>query len=138
MTFAPIVVTFLAMEPFFYSTVNQYATFTNKTATFTEEMTHNGSAEVLPSMYLAFGVGTSATAITFTDPSGRLLTITTALTNGTVIFIDGDNKVVKKDGVEIDFTGSFPIFTPGSNNFTIGLTGTVLVDVTVIAKKNFL
>lgn len=137
-TFSPITVVFITMEPFFYAIVSQSQTYEAKTVTFTEEMTHLGSAEVLPNTYLIFGAGTSATALSFTDPEGRVLTVTVALANGDVIFIDGENKNVYKNSVAIDFSGSFPIFTPGSNNFTIGFTGTVLADVTVIAKKNYL
>lgn len=137
-TFAPIVVTFMAMEPFFYSIINEYGTFVNKNGNFTESMAHDGSADVIPNAYYIFGAGTSATAMTITDANGRILTITTAITNGTVIYIDGENRTVKKDGVEIDFTWSFPIFAPGVNTFTTAFTGTVLCDVTYIAKKNYL
>lgn len=136
--FAEIVVTFLAMEPFFYAVTSQSQTYEAKTATFTEEFTHAGGAEVSPNVYLVFGAGTTATEIEITDPEGRVLTVTVALTNGDVIFIDGENKVVYKNATAIDFSGSFPIFTPGSNNFTVTLTGTVLVDVSIIAKKNYL
>ncbi len=137
-TFCEITLVFTTAEPFFYAITNQSSTFEAKTGNFTEDMTHDGSAEKSPRVYFVFGVGTTATAMTITDPEGRVLTVTTALTNGDLLLVDGDNKVVELNGTEIDFSGSFPIFSPGGNNFTVGFTGTVLADVTFILQKNYL
>lgn len=137
-TFCEITLVFTTAEPFFYAVTNQSITFEAKTGNFTEDMTHEGSAEKSPRVYFVFGAGTTATALTITDPDGRVLTVTTAITNGDVVLVDGDNKVVELNGTEIDFSGSFPIFSPGGNNFTVGFTGTVLADVSFILQKNYL
>jgi len=137
-TYSPISVTFTAVEPFFYGKIKQSFGIFAKTATFTEEMTHAGGADSNPTVYFIFGVWTSATALSFTDPSGRILTITTAIGVSDIIIIDSERKIVTKNAVEIDYTGAFPIFTPGSNNFTASFTGTVLVDTTIVLPKNYL
>lgn len=137
-TYSPIKVTFTAVEPFFYGKIKQSFGIFAKTATFTEEMTHAGGADSNPTVYCIFGAGTSATALSFTDPSGRIITITTAITVNDILIIDSERKIVTKNSVEIDYTGAFPIFSPWSNNFTVTFTGTVLVDTTIVLPKNYL
>lgn len=137
-TFSPITITFQSAEPFFYAETDQSLGIFGKTATFTEEMTHNWGAESNPTVYMVFGTGTTATEVSFTDPDGRILTITTALTNNDILIIDSEEKIVTKNAVEIDYTGAFPIFAPGSNNFTVTFTGTILVDTTISLPKNYL
>jgi len=137
-TFSPISITFTAVEPFFYASVLQSASFLGKTATYTEEMENEGGADSSPTIYFVFWTWTTATALQFTDPSDRDLNITTAITNGDIIIINSVDKVVTKNGTEIDYTGAFPIFAPGSNNFTVTMTGTVLVDTTLTLPKNYL
>ena len=137
-TFSPISVTFTAVEPFFYSKTLQSLSVLGKTATYTEEMQNDGGADSNPTVYFVFWAGTTVSAIKFTDPQSRQLTITTSLTNGDIIIIDSVDKVVTKNGTEIDYTGAFPIFAPWSNTFIVTITGTALVDTTLTLPKNYL
>lgn len=77
------------------------------------------------------------TAISFTS-AGRTLSITSNITTNDIIVIDSLNKVVKKNNVEIDYSGLFPIFSPGDNNFTAEFVGSVSADVSIILPKNYL
>lgn len=137
-TMSPISITFTAQEAFFYSKTPQSLSLFWKTATFTEEMTHLWGAEAQPDVYFVFGAWTSVTAVSFTDPTGRILTVTTALADTDVIIIDSENKKVYKNSVETDYTWAFPIFSPWANNFTCTFTWTVLVDTTLVLPKNYL
>ena len=136
-TFSKISVTFTAVEPFLYAQDDQATTFAGKTGDFTDEMEHNGTADSEPTIYLIFASGTTASVLSFTS-AGRTLSITTALTTNDIIIIDSLNKTVKKNSVEIDYSGLFPIFSPGDNNFSVDFTGTVAVDATIILPKNYL
>lgn len=136
-TFCQVDITFTALEPFFYADSKQSYSFLGKTGTFTEEVTNAGSAESLPVFYHIFGATTAVTAVAFTA-FNRTLTINTSFAQNDILIIDGVNKSVTKNGVEIDYTGAFPIFPPGSNLFKFTYTGTVSVDVTLIQDKNYL
>lgn len=80
-TFCDFVMTFQTVEPFFYAINNQSQTYTSETADFTESFVHEGNADASPSIYFIFGAGTTATALSFTDAQGNILSITTAITN---------------------------------------------------------
>lgn len=137
-TFCPIVIVFTIVEPFFYAYNAQSFWYLSKSADFSEEITHAGTADADPVMYLIFGSWTSVTNIILTNPDATTLTIATSFSNGDILIIDAGNKTITKNGTEIDYTGRFPVFSPGSNPFTFDFTGTVLVDVTVIVPKNYL
>ncbi len=137
-TFCPLVVTFTVLEPFFYAYNAQSFWYLAKTATFSEEITHRGTADSDPVFYFIFGTGTSVTAITLTNPDTTTLVITNTFAINDVLIIDAGNKIVTKNGTQIDYTGVFPSFTPGSNPFTFTITWAVLVDVTAIVPKNYL
>lgn len=137
-TYSPITITFQTAEPFFYAKQDQILGVLAKTATFTEEMTHDGCAESNPNVIMSFWSWSAVTAVSFTDPDGRILTVSTSLVNSDILVIDCEQKIVTKNSVEIDYTGAFPIFSPGTNNFTITITWTVLVDTTISLPKNYL
>ena len=126
------------LEPFFYTITNQSASYLAKTATFSEEFTNLGTADSEPVLYFIFGTGTSVSAITITNPDTTTMTITTSLVINDILIVNARTKVVTKNGTEIDYSGVFPNFRVGSNPFTVTITGTVLVDVTCTASKNYL
>jgi phage-related protein len=136
-TFTTAKVVFQAVEPFFYAVNAQSYEFQAQSGSFFGEFSNNGSADSLPALYFIFGSGTSATALGITA-FGKTLTITTALTNNDVVIIDSKQKSVTKNGVEIDYTGQFPKFPPGSCPFQVSITGTSLLDLTAIIPKNYL
>ena len=136
-TFAKVKIEFTTLEPFFYAVAKQYATFQAKNATFSEEVTNTWSADSLPVFYHIFGAGSTVTESRLTA-FGKVLIITNTFAPNDILIVNSENKTVTKNGVEIDYSGSFPIFPPGSNPFTIQYTGAVLVDVTMIQNKNYL
>jgi len=49
---------------------------------------------------------------------------TQSFSTNSVLEIDTKNQTFKLDGTEIDFDGVFPNFEPGTNNFTVTISGT--------------
>lgn len=136
-TFTTAQVTFTALEPFFYSKASQSFQYLSKTGTFSEEFTNGGSTEALPAFYFIFGAGSAVTQLQITA-FGRTLTIDNTFASGDILIVKADGKSITKNGTEIDYTGQFPELEPGSCPFTVTITGTVLVDVTVTVPKNYL
>lgn len=116
-TYCTVDVTFTTLEAFFYASSKQSYNFQGKTGTFSDEITNGGSAESLPVFYHIFGATTAVTAVTLTAFS-KVLTISNTFAVNDILIIDSENKTVTKNGVDIDYTGSFPVFPPGSNPFT--------------------
>jgi hypothetical protein len=54
------------------------------------------------------------------------------------LIIDSDLKTVTKNGTEIDYSGVFPIFTPWQNQYTVDFTWSVVCDMNIQAKRNYL
>ena len=135
-TFVQAQITFESKEPFWYSKSSQSFQFLGKTGTFSEEFTNLGSANGNPALYFIFGTS-SVSAVTITA-FGKTLTLSTSFSTGDILIVDSGKKSITKNGTEIDYTGQFPIFKPGSCPFTVTFTGTVAVDLTVIVPKNYL
>ena len=137
-TFVPVAITFQILEPFFYTITEQSASYLSKVGDFSEEFTNLWTAPSDPILYFIFSAGASVTAITITNYDGTQLTITNTFSVSDVLIIDSKNKLVTKNGTDIDYTGVFPIFRVGSNPFSVDFTGTVAVDLSVISAKNYL
>lgn len=136
-TFTKATIEFTALEPFFYAKNKQSYEFLGQTATFSQEITNEGSVESLPSFYFIATPGANITSLAITA-FGKTLTIPTTLVSGDILIVSSQDKTVTENGVEIDYTGFFPIFPPGSNPFTVTLVGTTFLDLTIIQNKNYL
>lgn len=135
-TWSPIDLVFTTVDSFW----NEWATsigYLGLTATTNEEITYEGTAPSSPIWYVVFNTWSSTTQFKLTH-NGLNLTIPNTFASGDVLIIDGINKEVKKNWVDIDFTGVFPEFTESSNPFTMWFTGTSLADITLIFDKNYL
>ena len=66
------------------------------------------------------------------------MTVTTPIVESDILIIDSETKTVTKNGVELDYTGVFPVFEPGTNSYYIDFTGVAVVDIQVTLKKNYL
>lgn len=135
--FVNVDITFRSVEPFFYATTSQTSTFEGKTVTFDEEVTNTGSAESDPQFYFIFGATTATTVVSITAFS-RTISVTNTFASGDILIVNSDTKSVTKNGVEIDYSGIFPIFSPGLCSFNVAFTGTTLADVSLILAKNYL
>lgn len=101
---------------------------------------HNGSVTItgsespLPVIKLTIDAETSMSVVKFKNTTTNTeITVTRAFSAGEVLEIDCENLTVKVDGTEVDFTGVFPEFEPGSNSYTITITdgGSFNVDLDI-------
>ncbi len=97
-------------------------------------LTITGSESPLPVITLTVDAETDMTVLKFKNTTTNTeIIITRAFSAADIIIIDCDNLTVKVNGTSVDFTGLFPEFDPGSNNYTITITdsGAFNVDLDV-------
>lgn len=102
-TFINAVITFQALEPFFYSVSAQSFQFQAQTGSFFGEFTNGGSVESNPVLYFIFSATTSVTAMSITA-FGKTLTINTSFAVNDILIINAQTKSITKNDVEIDYT----------------------------------
>lgn len=136
-TFTKATLEFTAIEPFFYAKNKQSYEFLGVTGTSSYEVSNDGSVESQPVFYIIGTSWSSVTSLAITA-FGKTLTISTTISSWDILIVSSEEKTVTKNGVEIDYTGYFPVFPPGSNPFTITTVGTIALDITLIQNKNYL
>lgn len=62
--------------------------------------------------------GTSKSVVIGNRETGQQITVTRTWASGDVLEIDSNDKSVKVNGVEVDFTGAFPMFAKGLGHVT--------------------
>lgn len=126
MTMCPYEVELIALQPFGRSggrTVTDVPTPIAVSPT-TMEFVNAGTAEADSLAYLTVvTAGTLSQIVWENTTNGDKVTIPSSFSNGDQIVIDGENRRVTKNGVEIDYTGVLPKIISGSNAFKITLTG---------------
>lgn len=125
MTFAPFEIEFTVPAGVGYNTSRTEDTLAGITdLTQNEAITVDGS--VPPDDFQLTITFTAENAITQIDfqANGNKITLTQAMTNGDVIVFDQENMKVTVNGTEVAYTGLFPQFYIGVNNFLIEMTGT--------------
>ncbi len=126
MTMCPYEVELIALQPFGRSagrTVTDVPTPITVSPT-TMEFVNDGTAESDSLGYITVVTAGTLTQIVWENTTnGDKVTIASSFSNGDQIVIDGENRRVTKNGVEIDYTGVLPKIVAGSNAFKITLTG---------------
>lgn len=126
MTMCPYEIELIALQPFGRSggrTVTDVPTPIAVSPT-TMEFVNAGTAEADSLAYLTVvTAGTLSQIVWENTTNGDKVTIPSSFSNGDQIVIDGENRRVTKNGVEIDYTGVLPKIVSGSNAFKITLTG---------------
>lgn len=126
MTMCPFEVELVALQPFGR---DQNRTPTDVPTQVTASPTvmqfvNAGTAEADSVAYLTIvTAGTLSQIVWENTTNGDKLTISGSFVNGDQIIVDGENKVVTKNGSVIDYTGVLPKIIAGSNSFRITLTG---------------
>lgn len=136
-TFTKATIEFTALEPFFYAKDKQSYEFLGITGSGGFEVTNTGSVEALPVFYFIATAGCNISSLSITAFS-KTFTISSTIVASDIVILSSETKTVTKNGIEIDYTGFFPIFPPGSNPFTLTTVGTTALDLTLIQNKNYL
>lgn len=130
---------FEASDPFGYapsSTTQEYNGIT--TSPYNNTISVIGSADPEPIYTIIINSCTDLTSIAlYTDADGDTITITSTFVASDVLIIDCKNRTLTKNGSAIDYTGTFPMLKPSSNNFTLTTTATarnVDLDIEYIAR----
>ena len=125
MTFAPFEIEFIVPSGVGYDTAR-----TEDTDTAITDLTQNESIDIggsaPPDDFVLTITVTDVVSITSIDfqANGNKITLTTAVADNDVIVFDCENLKVTKNGSEVAYTGIFPQFYVGSNNFLIESHGT--------------
>lgn len=124
-TICPFDLTFVCYDPFGKSlTYNSTAIFGQTSLNKNETIFVDGTYEAEGVLIFVFNSASSITGLTFTNNDrSESMSVTTAISTGDVIIFDTETKTVTKNGVEIDYSGVFPIFSLGTNSYTIALAG---------------
>lgn len=143
--FSKVMIKFVASNPpFGRDTSNTTATnsrFTGaaKTDTF---VAIGGSVAALPVITLTLnsGTGLTSTYMEITNPaSGKTLRVTRTWTAADVLVIDTENKTVKVNGTDVDYTGVFPSWAPTDTQLQYADTFTTRnVTMNMVYKKRWL
>jgi hypothetical protein len=124
LAYADFEIEFTATQPFGQDTGNTTAlSASGRTlGTYTDAYTFLGTApSQLPLITITFSVLTGGTnqSLTLTNGgNGQGITITRTWAATDVVTIDCLNKTVQVNGADVAFTGAFPEFPPGAQNFS--------------------
>lgn len=126
MTMCPFEVELVALQPFGRTSGHTVADVPNPivVSPTTIEFVNVGTAESDSVAYLTIVTAGSLSQIVWENTTnGDKVTVASSFVNGDQIIIDGENRRVTKNSVEIDYTGVLPKLVTGSNIFKITLTG---------------
>lgn len=113
-------------QPFGLATSVELESFNSITGgTFIDSITTIGSAESELKLTFTFNNASGVSFIKFTGTeSETTIFIEENIETSDILIIDSTLKTVYLNGVEVDFTGTFPVFIAGENNFDIEVVST--------------
>ncbi len=139
-TICPFDLEFLALEPMWHDINYTSSTQTVTNVSFSETVENLGTYKSQAVLIVIIDTATAITAFQFSNTtSSQNLSITRSFSAGDVIIIDGENKSVKVNGTEVDYTGVFPELLYGSNAYSLTATGSAISYISTIKfKKTYL
>lgn len=125
-TFMPWKLVFRCLTPF--AVLPNYISddFLNETdLSLNEQIENEGTTVAQPVLIFNFSAANAVTALSWTNnTNNEAISITTSISAGDYIRIDGETKQVTKNGTVIDYSGIFPLLDVGINSFSLNITGT--------------
>lgn len=139
-TFCPFDLDFLSLEPMWHDVDYTAATYENIQLVGGNGIgaENLGTYKVQPVLAIIVESDTAATGLTIlNETNGDQIAATgISIVAGDVIIMDSEAKSFTKNGVELDYTGSFPEMPTDTNDITITGTGTSLVVTATLKFKN--
>ena len=119
------------------TTTGEYSAITTGTV---DSINIGGSAKPLPKLQLTVNSETNLTQIEFQNlTTGDTITINEDFTAGDVLVIDMDDFTIELNGESVDYSGAFPEFETGWNDFYTWFEGDAYnVDLKIIYYKLWL
>lgn len=129
-TFVPVTIKFISVDPFFYNVNDTEVSFYGQTADLNASLLYSGgNAYTYPLIALTFNSATSVTAITITI-DWVALSITDTITAGDSIIIDCKQKTIFKNSITpVNYSGLFPKLDRWEKPFLVDINGTFNVDI---------
>lgn len=130
-------ISFKALEPFRYNKDMDYKMRENVSTAISEDITNTWSVYSEPVINMSFKSATSVNQIILSIGT-KQITINEDIVANDIIEIDSINKKVMLNNDEVDFDGWFPVLQAGVNILSMTTTGTFLMDLVVLQRKNWL
>lgn len=102
-------------------------------------LTNSGTYKALPTFVLAINAANTMTVLNIQiDETDAEIQVTSSFAAGDVLVIDCEAQTVKKNGVEVDFSGSFPKLDVGDNTVRYTVTSVShTIRATIIYKQRY-
>jgi len=136
-TRTPYELTFETVEPFFYFRSPETISDLWVSADHNIEFTYNWTAISYPRIYFIFWTVSATDEISMTL-NWSTVSISEAITTWDIVILDAEEKSVKLNWTEIEYTWTFPNLVNWSNLFEFEINETFEVDLTILYKTNFL
>lgn len=125
-TFCPFEIEFVSLQPYGRNS-DRIVLDSPFAITASPTLFIANNAGTAPSNTLIFltlvTVGTLSQIVIENVTNGDKMTISGSFSNGDLLTIDGENIVVSKNGVAIDYSGVIPVINPGDNTIKLTITG---------------
>jgi len=136
-TFLEVNIVFETLEPFFYELSNQTSTYLSKTTSFDEYIVNEWTTVSDPRIYFNFKTWiswTTSVALTIWD---NTITINETISDNDALVVNGLEKTVKLNDVDVDYDWVFPFLNTDWNALNFVINWTFEVDINVINKINY-
>lgn len=133
----PFTAIFQITDPFWEEVGTNSVTYESLTSTLQEEVVNSWTTKTKPILILSFETA-AVTEIEFTMWS-KTITITRSITDSTIVIVDWTStRPVTVNDVPVDFDWSIPDIEIWNNPYTVTITWTFDVTVTMQRKKRFI
>lgn len=134
----PYTLVFRSQESFWSNEIEQsFSVWTVTVSPRTEQVSNLGQPS-FPFILFGFWAGLSGVTSVSATVWGIWITINEAISSNDILVVDGRQKTVKLNNVEVDFDGIFPILDTWSNTVVFTINGTFTVDISLVYKLNLL
>lgn len=136
-TLVPFNVNLKTLESYFYLENNVSTTDNSSVSPRTIQIDNQGSAVSLPQAYLTFTWVAGTNSVSF-NLNNRTLIYTWTIANNDILLFDCLNKQVFKNGVLVEYSGTFPQLEIWINTLVFTINGTFTCDYSIAYRKNFI